>query len=1462
MKSLRLACLLTILLTTAVLAQTNPAPLSQPPVTKNRLSQPDPAEHSKFVESYGKLPLSFEANQGQTDGRVKFLSRGSGYTLFLTADEAVFSLQGNKSKDDTGQISPQHRRQAAPKANAILRMKLLHANPASKITGADELPGKSNHFIGNDPQKWRSNVPTYTKVKYDEIYSGIDLIYYGNPRQLEYDFVVAPGADPRRIQFDVRGATTISKDKDGDLVLHFQDGELRWRKPVLYQEKDGSKQAINGRYVVRHGHRVSFDIGSYDRTRVLTIDPALAYSTFLGGTTGFADAYSVAVDSAGNAYLAGYTRAWDFPTTPGAFQTTCPSGAGEYECGTWGAAFITKMNPTGTALVYSTYLGGSQGAQGEAIAIDSAGDAYVTGGTYSTNFPTTPGALQTTCLACAYPTDGDAFVTELNPTGSGLIYSTYLGGNPPGQALGQLAGSIAIDASGDAYVVGFTNSSDFPTTPGAFQTTCAGCGISSDDGFVSELNPSGSALIYSTYLGGSHGTEASAIALDATGDAYVTGDTLSTDFPVTPGAFQTTCSQPYCWDAFVTELNSTGTGLVYSTFLGGGITNGTGQAQFGAAIALASNGEVYVTGETGSPSFPTTPGAFQTTCHNCISGGASVFVTEFNSAGSALIYSTYIGGSTEGTTDQARGIVLDAAGDVYLNGYTSSLDFPTTPGSFQPTCGGCTQPLYSGFMSELNPTGSTLLYSTYLNGSNTPVQGGTAGTGIAIDAANGVYLVGSTNSSTFPITPGAFQTSCGSSGCTYVTKFVAGDQVWPLTLSFGSQPIGIGSTPQNTVLTNSGTTALAITSITITGTSSGDFGEQDNCGTSLPAGNSCNIAVTFTPTALGTRTASLAIADSAANSPQSIALSGTGSLTVTLLPPSLNFGSQALGTTSQSLPVMLSTAGTLIINSIVASGPFAQTNNCGTALPAGGSCTINATFTPQALGPQSGTLTVTDDATGSPQTVTLSGTGILTATLSPPNLSFGSEGLGATSQPLPVTLSTNGTLIISSIIASPPFAQTNNCGTSLPAGASCTMNLTFTPQALGPQSGTLTVTDDATGSPQIVPLSGSGVSPMIPNPSSLNFGNQTVGITSFPLTSTLTNVGNIAVSVISIVIGGANSSAFAQMNNCPASIPPNASCTISVTFSPTMLQGYSASLTITDSAPGSPQIVPLTGNGAGPIVTLSPPNLIFPDQYVGTSGLPQTVTLTNIGSGGLTITAVTTVGATTPADFGSLNACGSGLAPGASCVIGVFFDPAVGGTRSGTLSITDNAAGSPQMVALTGVGQDFSMSASGSSTATVSPGGTATYALTIAPAGGFNQSVSFTCSGAPAGSVCSVPATVTLNGSAPTKITVTVTTAATSGNLVKPGSFSSIGGRLTMWLALSGLPGLVILSGPPACRRYHSRRQRLAFACLLLFGTTWVACGGGGSVGVGPSYNLTVTGTFSSGTAKLTHNTNLTLVVQ
>jgi hypothetical protein len=1239
-------------------------------------------------------------------------------------------------------------------------MKLVKANASANVTGEDELAGKSNYFIGNDANKWHTDVPTYAKVRYQDVYPGVDLVYYGNQRQLEYDFVVAPGADPHRIQFDVQGTSKISKDKNDDLVFHFQDGELHWRKPIVYQEENGTRLAIDGHYVVRRGHRVSFEVGKYDSRRALVIDPALAYSTLLGGTTGFADAYSVAVDSAGNAYLAGYTRAWDFPTTPGAFQTTCPSGNGEYNCGTWGAAFITKINPTGTALIYSTYLGGNQGAQGSAITIDAAGDAYVTGGTYSNNFPTTPGVVQTACGGCGYNTEtilGASFVTELNPSGSGLIYSTYLGGYAATDYSIQNGYSIAIDLSGDAYVAGSTNSAIFPTTPGAFQTKCGSCNTpGNNNGFVTELNSTGTALIYSTYLGGSASDEASAIALrDSSGFVYVAGTATSTDFPVTPGAFQTQCGQ-VCVDVFVTELNPTGSALIYSTYLGGNLTQGSGQ--FGSSITIDVNGDAYVTGETGSPSFPTTPGAFQTACHNCISGGGSVFVTELNSSGSALIYSTYIGGSSEGTVDEASGIVLDAAGDVYLNGYASSLDFPTTPGSFQPTCGACIQPLYSGFMSELNPTGSTLLYSTYLTG-YAPVQGGTEGSGIAIDAANGVYLVGNTTSPTFPVTPGAFQTTNGPDN-TFVAKFVPGDQVWPLALNFGNQPIGVTSSSQTTVLTNSGATALAITSIAFTGANSGDFSQQNNCGTSLPAGQSCNINVSFTPSAPGSHSATLDITDSAANSPQTVALSGTGTVTVTLVPSNLNFGS---------------------------------------------------------------------------------------------------EGLGSTSQPQPVTLSTNGTLMISSIFANPPFAQTNNCGTGLPPNGSCTINVTFTPQVLGQQNGVLTISDDATGSPQTVGLSGTGVSPMVLNPSSLNFGNQTVGATSAPMTTTLSNVGIVAVTITSIVITGPNSSTFAQMNNCPAIIAPNGSCTITVTFAPTALQSYSASLTVNDNALGSPTIAPLTGTGSGPILMISPANLTFPQQYVGTSGLPQSVTLTNNGNGPLLITSVTT----NPADFGSLDACGNSLSEGASCSIGVFFDPTVGGTRNGILSITDNAAGSPQTVVLTGTGQDFSMTSSGSSTATVSPGGSAKFTLAVAPAGGFKQTVSFTCSGAPAGFVCSVPGPVTLNGSSPTMVTVTVDSG-TSARLARPSDFLPAGNRLAIWLAFGGLPGLVILGGASAGPR-RSRRILcgLAFVCLFSLAITWTGCGGGSSGGGAPgTYNLSVTGKFTSGATTLTHTTNLTLVVQ
>jgi len=397
----------------------------------------------------------------------------------------------------------------------------------------------------------------------------------------------------------------------------------------------------------------------------------------------------------------------------------------------------------------------------------------------------------------------------------------------------------------------------------------------------------------------------------------------------------------------------------------------------------------------------------------------------------------------------------------------------------------------------------------------------------------------------------------------------------------------------------------------------------------------------------------------------------------------------------------------------------------------------------------------------------------------------------------------------------------------------------------------LTVTDDATGSPQTVGLAGTGVSPVVLNPSSLNFGNQTVGATSAPMMTTLTNVGIVAVTITSIVITGPNSSAFAQMNNCSTTIAPNGTCVISVTFTPTMLQSYNASLAINDSAAGSPQVVPLSGVGNGPILMISPSSIIFPEQYVGTSGLPQSVTLTNNGNSPLIISSVTT----SPTDFGSLNACGNSLSVGSSCSIGVFFDPTTGGTRNGTLSIADNAAGSPQMVPLTGMGQDFSMSSS-SSSATVSPGQSANFSVAITPVGGFKQIVALSCSGGPAGSTCTVPASITLNGSSSMTVTVTVATAGSVGLKLGP---STSGGR---WLAfgLFGLPMIVGLVGIGAGR--HGRTTRCVFLLLAIAVMSLVPSCGGGSMGTGGTYPVTVTGNFTSGKTTLTHTTTLTLIVQ
>jgi hypothetical protein len=682
---------------------------------------------------YGRLPLHFEANQGQTDDRVKFVTRGTGYAMFLTGTEAVLVLSSPAAPEKNDRrFLPRMKAHPPSISRSVLRMTFAGANGTPLVEGRDQLPGKVNYFKGTDPANWQTNIPTYERVRYENLYPGIDLQYYGIQRQLEYDFVVQPGADPHRITLDFKGAGKIEVDRNGDLVLQMGDTEVRQRKPFIYQEVNGERREISGGYVFRERSRIGFRIATYDSSRPLIIDPAvLFYSTYLGGSD-IDSGSGIAVDSAGNAYLTGYVRSTDFPTTVGAFQ---PNVAGDYD------AFVTKLNPTGSGLVYSTYLGGSSFDIGNAITLDAGGNVYVAGPTDSTDFPTTAGAFATNFNGGFE----DAFVTKLNATGSALVYSTYLGGDSDDGA-----NATAVDAAGNAVVAGFTSSTNFPTSVLAFDTTFNG---GPEDGFVTKLNSTGSALIYSTYLGGSDDDFIADTVLDAAGNAHVAGATTSSDYPTTVGAFDTTFNGDY--DGVVTKLNATASGLLYSTFLGGSM----GESSNG--LTVDAMGSAYVGGSTNSTDFPTTAGAFQPT----LAGLVDMFITKLNVAGSGVVYSTYLGGSSE---DFGGAVAVDTAGNVYAPGATFSSDFPITAGAFQPTYAGN----IDGVVTKINPAGSELVYSSYLGGNDldSPQD-------IALDSLPNpnAYVVGATYSIDFPTTAGAFDTTINGDRDAFVAKIAEGN---------------------------------------------------------------------------------------------------------------------------------------------------------------------------------------------------------------------------------------------------------------------------------------------------------------------------------------------------------------------------------------------------------------------------------------------------------------------------------------------------------------------------------------------------------------------------------------------------------------------------------------------------------------------------------------------------------------
>jgi hypothetical protein len=1079
-------------------------------------------------------------------------------------------------------------------------MQLVGANPNAQVTGTDELPGKANYFLGNDPSQWHTDIPTYAKVKYEGVYPGVDLVYYGaRGGELEYDFVVAPGADPHAIALDVAAGLSrhpssknggvkpplqiapngdlVIKDDDvaaglsrhphggvkpplqiapnGDLVIETADGDLRFHKPVVYQPKStanrqssiGNRQFLDGHYVLQAHNQVGFEVASYDHRRPLVIDPVLSYATYVGGNGGDIG-YSIQVDTNLDAYIAGVTNSSNFPTL----------GAEQGAYGGNGDCFVTKMNSTGTKLLFSTYFGGSGSDTATALAVSN-GSPFITGYTSSTNFPVKVPATTPPTLPFQQNYGGgssDAFVAQFNTDGNVLVYSSYLGGS--GADFGQ---GIAVDSSGNAYVTGSTQSTNFPVTNTAPNTPYQSTLNGSQNAFVTKVNPTGVALVYSTYLGGSTADSAQSIQLDSSGNAYIAGYTFSTNFPVV-APYQNALGGGS--DAFVSELNATGSALTFSTYLGG---SGNDYA-YGLALDATGSPNIYITGATVSTNFPTTVGAYQT----ALAGSSDAFVAKFNNAGSSLLYSTYLGGTD---ADQGNAIAVTSAGIAYVTGYTESSDFPTLNPvqsvlgiSNNQYCG--TTPCADAFVTQFNAAGNALTYSTYLGG-----NGPDFGQGIAVDDTGDSYITGSTSSTNFPVVsppnsvtsatsyvPPYKSTLTGTAGNAFVAKIDSGNNpnisIEPGTLNFGNETVSVTSPLQEVYLVNPSTVPLVITEIQPqeVDNSFTVFTENDDCvGTIAPGGGYCTMYVGFTPDSTGNKTDTIIITDNAggvAGTQQQITLTGSGvtaATAVTVVPTSLSFSSQNVGTVSPPQNVTVTNTGTepLAISKISTgtTGDFTETDTCGTLgdiLAVNQSCSISVTFSPVASGTRSGALTISDNATGSPQSVTLTGIGAAAFTLSTPKaLNPGNPALiGATS-----------TSFV--IVANGPSSFNGTIGLACPTTlATSQMTCSFNPSTtfIGGPPSTLTISNLTTGlpNPYIFTITGTSGSQSSSLQISLEFEDFT--LTPSPSADTVQAGSAASYNIIINPLYGFNQQIqLACTKN--SNFPQDATCTFSPSAQPT-----------------------------------------------------------------------------------------------------------------------------------------------------------------------------------------------------------------------------------------------------------------------------------------------------------------------
>jgi hypothetical protein len=997
----------------------------------SRTIAPSPAKAAPSTRAmihYGQLPLSFEPNRGQTSSNVQWLARGPEYTLFLAGNDAV--LEMNK-------ITPAKRESADPKElrptinSSVMRMSLIGARTPEQTTGEDLQSGKANYFTGNDPAKWQHNVPMYGKVHMQGVYPGVDLKYYGRRGELEYDFVVAPGADATAIKLRFDGAKpTLAAN--GDLVLPVEGGpEVRFNKPVVYQMKDGARQPVEGSFVIadsKAGGKVSFHLGAYDHSRELVIDPTLLFVGVLGNGNNVTEAIGMAVDASGEIILTGETSDTDFPVTPEAYQTTCNQGSthnyvrcGGSAEGYLGSAFVTKISADGTSLVYSTYLHGFSGSElGRSVATDAAGDAIVLGLTESSDFPITPNAYQSLCMPYypmrgvvgGDPSDfypiaqscdgyfagggtewvvglGTLFIAKLDPTGANLLYSTFFGGTNSVYPFG-----LALDSSGNIFFTGFMAGAEeywngsapvlsvypqnstvpFPVTDSAFQSANLAQQVTT----LSELSADGQRLLYSTLFGAMDGpnpafVQALGLAVGPDGIAYVGGETYSDSVPTTAGVVRPTCvdstyynggsEQGFCegYTAWLAAFDTTESGsasLKYATYIGGPeIPFGNAPQNQVWGLAADSENNVYVTGFTVSPNYPTTPGAYSSACTNFRVGDGcnnTAFLTKINPTGSAYVWSTYFGGTNQ-SQSQGWAIAFDAQGRVYLYGSDSNYtyDLPLV-NPLEPRPGNGSS---YAFVATFSPDATQLLFSTPLgnaspNAANVfPV----ADNGMAIDADGNIYFAAyGGDGGTFPTSLGTYATpAINTNTRTYFGKISPLFAPSTTTLIIAPTTTTTGQTVTFTA-TVAGTTPTPTGSVTLTNTST-------NPATTLGTITLANGTGQFTTSSLavGSYTVTGSYSgdstyDSSTSSPQSLTVSTTDTATVALGSlAQIYAGVPLAATATTSSPSGLSLAFTYTGTSGTTYGPSSN------APTAAGSYTVVATVSnPNYLGSATGTLVI------------------------------------------------------------------------------------------------------------------------------------------------------------------------------------------------------------------------------------------------------------------------------------------------------------------------------------------------------------------------------------------------------------------------------------------------------------------------------------------------------------------------